>query len=874
MLREFGLEFVTVTDPYYTNAFSKTVEYLLQLDPNRLLAGFKVVSEDRDPQHGSNIPLYGGWEDSWSLLRGHTMGHYLTALAQAYRQTLNCDPSLNAGLKQRIDYTINQLKVYQDAQSNGYLFASPETHFDIIEGKATGKHWVPWYTMHKIIAGLVAVYNYAGNSTALDIAIKLGNWAYARTSRWDNALRKRVLNIEYGGINDALYELYKITKSPEHLAAAKMFDEDDLFTQIANRNDVLLNRHANTQIPKFIGALKRYQVLGESAKFYLKAAQEFWTMVITDHTYITGGNSESEHFRHPRRLDATRTNLNNETCNAYNMLLLTRELYKLSGDVKYADFYETAFINEIMASINPETGMTTYFKPMGAGYFKAYGTETDSFWCCTGTGMENFTKLGDSIYFHSDDELYINFYLSSKLCWSDKGLHLCQEANIPNDDKVVFGITAAPTDILTMYFRVPPWIANEKAVSVTINGEAYAADMSGGYLKVERSWQAGDIIKLHLPTEVMVSRLPDNPNAVAFSYGPVVLCATFGTEKMVVEKHWASVKATMPDGVDVKDYLIIKNDSIENWVANIKSNLVKTSGKLEFTLKGTDEDHNLQFTPYYLEYQERYGIYFRLVELDSPSLAAIIKESKAVNSLVEATIDTVQITNDQYELVHNLQGNSSGGFFKSYNFRHADAKTDGAAWFSYDFVVNPGVKNYLNTKYYSGDAGRGFNIYIDDQLFVQETVVAQEPTNFYDVRYLIPNSLIDGKSKITVKFANRGAGYVGGVFDRINIIKDFDTNAEFASVTIDGVALDLVGFDYTAIVDPNTAEVSLKFTPASQHALVYVDGVLIDDTLPRTIVLDTDLTLLKVNVVAANKEYSGSYAVNINRFDQRAQGGI
>src|SRR5690606_27767712 len=241
-----------------------------------------------------------------------------------------------------------------------YLFASLESHFDVVEGRVSGDMWVPWYTMHKTIAGLVDVYELQGNPTALAIASKLGDWVDARSAKWDTNMRNKVLGVEYGGMNDCLYELYKFTKKANHLAAAHRFDEDALFTPVAQGNDVLNGKHANTQIPKFIGALNRYRTLGESEDFYYTAAHQFWSIVVEDHTYVTGGNSENEHFHVAGTLDADRNNINNETCNTYNMLKLSRDLFKVTGDIKYVDFYERGFINEILSAINPETGMTSY----------------------------------------------------------------------------------------------------------------------------------------------------------------------------------------------------------------------------------------------------------------------------------------------------------------------------------------------------------------------------------------------------------------------------------------------------------------------------------------------------------------------------------
>jgi DUF1680 family protein len=598
-LQEFPLDEVQITDEYQTNLFDKDITYLITtLDSDRLLAGFRAVSQGTNPTN-----LYGGWEGT--NIRGHTMGHWLSAVAQAYQQAEGSDVALASQIKAKLDDVVSKLKSYQ--LSSGFLFASPISEFDNFDNGSGG--WVPYYTMHKILAGLIDAYKYEGNADALAVASKLGDWIYSRANAWSSTARSRVLGQEYGGMNDALYELYKLTNNANHLTAAHVFDDTSLFTTTAAGTDTLNGKHANMTIPKFIGALNRYRTLGSSEQSYFTAADKFLGIVQNSHSYVTGGNSEDEHFHEPGRLDARRDNVNNETCNSYNVSKLTRDLFRVTGDVKYADFYERVHINEILASMNPDTGMTTYFKAMGTGYFKVFGSPTNHFWCCTGTGMENFTKLNDSVYFHDDKDLWVTFYVGSTLDWAERGLSLTQTTDLPLTNKVSFTITAAPTDAVNLQFRKPYWVSTCQ-MAIAVNGQSVTPVETGGFLGVSRVWQPNDQVELAFPLFVQVSRLPDNQNAVAFTYGPLVLSAGLGTASMTTEPHGVQVlKASKPAGL--QDTIRINSGTtINDWLANIQTNLVQTAGKLEFNLKNTDSDGKLVFIPHYSRYQDRYGIYW------------------------------------------------------------------------------------------------------------------------------------------------------------------------------------------------------------------------------------------------------------------------
>jgi DUF1680 family protein len=600
----------TLNDPYCRNAFEKELAYLKKFDVDRLAAGFR-----RNAGLAPAAPPYGGWENS--LIAGHFVGHYLTAVAQAWA---------NGGgpeLKARTDALVDALA---DAQAeDGFLFAMTGelpglAQFDNVEAGRTNpwtEAWVPWYTLHKILAGLIDAYRLAGNRRALEAADRLGLWAYRRQAAWSAETRAVVLRTEYGGMNDCLYELYKLTRRKEHAIAAHAFDEDALFAGLAAGRDVLDGLHANTQIPKFLGALNRYLAWreigaaefeaagdGRDIGFYRAAAEGFWEAVVGGHSYATGGNSRDERFGPAGALDAERSVLNCETCNAYNMLKLSLALLRLTGDAKYAAFYESAFVNSVLASQHPETGMTTYFQGMATGSFKVFGSEFDHLWCCTGTGTENFTKLPEGVYRRAGDVLSVDLYLASSFTMPDKGVVLTQAAALPDTDTATFGV--AGSGRFELRLRLPDWLA-ERPVFV-LNGRPAEPRAESGYAAFDRRWSDGDVLVVRLPMRVRGLKLPD-ADAWAFKFGPAVLSADLGSEAMETLPHGIGVlKATLVAGIDDAIRVPGRYGSPADWIADADANFERLPGPLAFRLRNAEPA--LVFAPHFRRYRERYGIYW------------------------------------------------------------------------------------------------------------------------------------------------------------------------------------------------------------------------------------------------------------------------
>ena len=658
--------------------------------------------------------------------------------------------------------------------------------------------------MHKVLAGLLDIYRHASGVTkdkiniselALTIAKRFGDYFYhVRASKYTSENKEKMLATEYGGMNDAFYDLYNLTGDQKYRICAEMFDEVSLFDELAKGNNILPGKHANTQVPKFIGALKRYTTLTQNEAYYqdltpvaqadlpkyLLAVKNFFDIVLENHSYITGGNSCDEHFHAPDTLAATiNRDATHETCNVHNMLKIARELFKITQDKKYADYYENAFVNAILSAQNPETGEMMYFQPMGSGYYKLF--RHGLFWCCTGTGIENYVKLGDSIYFNHDESIYVNLYFSSEYRDEARNLKLTQQADILNGNYVIFTVeTLDGSDTLPktdFYLRVPNWQIGE--VSMVVNGVNQKAPVVDGYLVVS-GMAVGGRIELIFSKEIGVNALKDNPNVMAFSYGPVVLSAGLGMKDL---------DATNPNGImvlvpkrdnEASDVVRITNgQSVAEWKADLAKHFVPVGGAqsegIQFKLEGTELDDELIYTPHYKKYQERYGLYLRFTDPESEAMAkaAMLAEKQALLAREGATAYLENFDNHAYEAEYNLkQDHTATGSWagKSLRFGHGEG-----SWFSYDLPVEVNVRNYLNSILARNDKGRSWAIYVND-VFLEEEIVTHDGTTedayFYTSTKEIPNTYLsgsgvrwheDGTPYVTVKFMSTG-GLVGGIF--------------------------------------------------------------------------------------------------------------
>jgi len=745
-VQPFRLQEVRLLESPFSEAMFRDYKYLLSLDPDRLLHTFRL-----NVGLPSSAKPLGGWEEPTVELRGHTIGHYLSALSLMYAST--GDPQL----KRRVDYVVIELGKCQDNSPaagfhEGYLSAFPESFIDRVEqGKRV---WAPWYTLHKIMAGLLDANQLCTNQQALVVLEKMADWVKFRVDHLSHEQMQKSLDTEQGGMTEVLANLYGVTGNTNYLQLSEAFNHERVIDPLERGEDKLDRLHANTQIPKILGAAREYEYTGNSN--YLTVANTFWDAVALHRSYVIGGDSDHEHFFSVNDFAKHLSPETCETCNTYNMLKLTRELFMLEPSAAQMDFYERGLYNDILASQDPDTGMFVYLMSLKPGHFKTYSTAENSFWCCVGTGMENHSKYGDTIYFHDADTLYVNLFIPSDLVWQERGVAVQQETKFPESDTTILRFKAVRPTHLALKIRHPAWAT--EGVMVWVNGKKQTIESSpGSYFTIERDWQTGDKVEVRLPMTLHAETLPGSTNIIALLYGPIVLAGELGTNNL-----------PPPFAKNQTEYSAVPDPNVPVFVGDAKTLLshVKPYSRkpLTFRTHGIGRPEDVTLIPLYQLNRQRYSVYWNVLSeagwvTHATDLAAVDARRKANEARV---VDTVRPGEQQSETDHKVEGKKTDPTEAlGRKLRHA---YDGG-WFSYELKVDGSLANEIVCTWWGDEAGeRNFDILVDGNKIASQKLLHNHAGEFWDATYPIPAELTRGKEKVTVKFQAQPGNYAGGLF--------------------------------------------------------------------------------------------------------------
>jgi DUF1680 family protein len=601
-VQPFPMTQVKLLPSAYTEAAEWNRGYMQRLTADRLLYNFR---ENAGLPVGSAEP-FGGWEAKadgkrGTELRGHFTGHFLSASAQLFASTGDKEA------KAKADEMVAELAKCQQKLGGGYLSAFPTELFDRLEAGKQPLPWAPFYTIHKIMAGLFDMYSLTGSKDALKVVEGMADWADQWTAPKTEEHMQQILNIEFGGVAETLYNLSAATNNNQWAKVGDRYTKKRFVNPLASRRDELRGLHVNTHIPQVIAAARRYEISGDM-RFH-DVADFFWYEVVGARSYVTGGTSNGEGWPGQARELGAELKMNVSTaecCCVYNMMKLTRHLYSWSPDPRYFDYYERVLINHRLGTIQPKTGYTQYYLSLYPGAWKTFNTEDQSFWCCTGSGVEEYSKLNDSIYWHDSEGLFVNLFIPSELNWVDKGFHLRQDTKFPEQQSTTFLVTANKPVPLAMRLRIPSWL--KSAPTVKINGRALEASASpGSYLTLSRTWKTGDRVEMELPMHLSVEAMPDAPQTQAFLFGPVVLAGDLGseglTEKMIVGPNAPRIpRSPRSPEIEIPTFRASGNDPA-SWI--------KPGDKaLAFHTTGQQKDVALE--PINSIFDKRYSVYWQV----------------------------------------------------------------------------------------------------------------------------------------------------------------------------------------------------------------------------------------------------------------------
>jgi uncharacterized protein len=732
----FDLKDVRLLESPFKQAMEADAQYLLKIEPDRLLSDFRAHA-GLEPK----AQRYGGWESSG--LAGHTLGHYLSACSMEYAATGNEE------FRRRVNYIVDQLEETQKARKTGYVGAIPKEDSmwaEVAKGNIRSRGfdldgaWSPWYTVHKIMSGLVDAYLYCDNEKALRVETGIADWADHLTQNHNDSLMQKMLITEYGGMNDVLVNTYSLTGNKKYLDLSYRFHDRRVLDSLAVGKDVLPGKHSNTQIPKIIGTARRYQLTGDQKDFAI--ANFFWQTVVHNHSYATGGNSNYEYLGDPGKLNDKLTDNTTETCNTYNMLKLTKQLFVLNPSAQLMDYYEKALYNHILASQRHSDGMMTYFVPLRMGSKKSYSDPFNTFTCCVGSGMENHVKYGESIYFRGKDgSLYVNLFIPSELNWKENGVVIRQENNLPAEPTTTFTIITTKAKSFPVRIRKPHW-ADE--VQVKINGQLQKLSVDDkGYVVMNRKWANNDKIEFITPEHFYTESLPDNPNRKALFYGPDLLAGVLGE------------KEPQPDEIPV---FVTSNPDADQWVKPVNSSSVS------FQTADVSIPKDVKLIPFNQTADEHYTVYWDVFTPQEWTVQQkkYEEEKRRLKELEDKTVDLLRVGEMQPERDHDFTGER---IFTGDNHNRKWRTARGQGYFSFISKVDPNETNTLICTYWGEDnRGRIFDIFINDTKIATEDLTKFKMSKFYDIGYAIPKDLTASKTSVTVKFVPKNGNNAGPVY--------------------------------------------------------------------------------------------------------------
>ena len=792
--QHFDLSEITILDGQQKTMMERNASLLLDYDADRLMtpfvrqSGLSDVSSSKYYKWTEKHPSFTNWGlADWSL-EGHVGGHYVTALSLAYaalNDGSDTQNTLRKQIKERLDYCVEIMRDCQNAYKDnteglyGFIGGQPINQIwtglyanNLTEFKKYGG-WVPFYCQHKILAGLRDAYVYAGNKTAKEAFKDLSDWSANVISNLSYADMQTVLNWEHGGMNETLADAYKIFGDTKYLDAAVRYSHQTMVDGMKTFSGTFLDgKHANTQVPKYIGFERIWQEYqsGETTqkiKDYRNAVLNFWDDVAYNRTVCIGGNSVSEHFvRHANGASYINNLDGPESCNSNNMLKLSEDLFDDTHDVRYADFYESTMYNHIMSTQDPETGGFVYFTSLRPQSYRIYSQVNQGMWCCVGTGMENHSKYAHFAYTHStnNDTLYVNLFIPSELKSSKFGIK--QETTFPFEQKSKITITKSGT--FTLAIRKPSWVEN-----------------GGSYTYTTKKWKKGDTVDIDLPMTLSVEACPDYNDYVAVKYGPLLLAARTDTEDELQNEYGGEGRMDHAPGSRAS----IKTLSSSPLVIGERDKMMDSISvtdidKLMFSMK-TYNKGVVTLEPFNGIHHSRYACYFYQATLEHYASSTMGQADAIEQALLARTLDFVATGEQQSEAGHEAKyssGSTSGSYLGE---TYRDAKCNEYVQYTLENVTKETTNVSLMLRMITADKNRAMSIYIDGTKISDYTVTSTsknaDENGFYNIEFRIPdNLLIDAsgnvKSKLTFKAVASPNTLLPGLY-YLRLLKDYKDNA-------------------------------------------------------------------------------------------------